>query len=88
MQVMGVVARELGFDGILTELCDEELGIAYGCKQLVRLKKWQRGYSESDIIAAYNAGSARFDKQGNYENQSYVDKVLIYYNNYKKVGLT
>lgn len=88
MQVMGVVARELGFDGLLTKLCDEELGIAYGCKQLERLKKWHKSYSFDDVVASYNAGSPRYTKQGFYENQAYVDKVTAYYSNYKKVGFS
>ena len=35
MQVMGQVAREMGFDGtFLSALCDPEQGLAIGCKLL------------------------------------------------------
>ncbi len=82
MQVMGAVARELGFKKtFLSELTNPEYGIEYGCKHLFNLK---RRFSMSDClsvfcdrkIAAYNAGSPRFKKNGQYVNQSYVDKVL------------
>lgn len=72
MQVMGSVARELGFDDELIKLCDPELGAQYGCMKLADIKK---SYSdEQDIISAYNAGSP--SKIGSkYKNQDYVNKV-------------
>ena len=73
MQVMGAVAREHGFKGWLTELCQDAIGIEYGCKHL---STFHRKYEEeSDMIAAYNAGSARKTKGGMYVNQAYVNKV-------------
>ena len=38
MQVMGAVAREYGYKGSFTGLCDVDTGIIYGCKHLTRLK--------------------------------------------------
>ena len=82
MQVMGAVARELGFKGtFLSELNDPEVGIEYGCMHLSNLK---RRFTMSDclsvfcdrMVAAYNAGSPRLKKNGEYVNQDYVDKVL------------
>ena len=73
MQVMGSVARELGFDGHLPELTQARINILLGCKQLVRVNR--PGYIVDDQIAAYNAGSARRSANGLLENQSYVDKV-------------
>ena len=67
------VAREHGFKGWLTELCQDAIGIEYGCKHL---STFHRKYEEeSDMIAAYNAGSARKTKGGMYVNQAYVNKV-------------
>lgn len=73
MQVMGFLARELGFFGELTKLTMPDFGIKYGCQQLKRLS--QRYGEESDVISAYNQGNARKTAGGMYENQKYVDDV-------------
>lgn len=73
MQVMGSVARELGFDLELPRLCIPEMGLNYGCKKLKKL--FARYQYEEDVIAAYNAGSPRKEKSGMYFNQRYVDKI-------------
>ncbi len=77
MQIMGITARELGFRGDPCELLNNPLGIKYGCKKLASL---MRKYPDSnkDVIAAYNAGTARRDKNGQYINKNYVNKVLEY----------
>lgn len=74
MQIMGAVARELGFKGALTQLVDPLLNLELGCRHFLRLKR--AGYTVHDNIAAYNAGSARKMDSGKYINQSYVDKVV------------
>jgi hypothetical protein len=80
MQVMGTVARELGYTDHLTKLCILTNGIHYGCKKLNSL--FEKYEYRNDVIAAYNAGSPR--KSGDlYVNQSYVDKVLEAMNDYK-----
>ena len=74
MQVMGAVARELGFKGrFLSELLKPELGIEYGCKQLKR--QYKRYDNWQDAISAYNQGNNRKSDNGDYANQGYVDRV-------------
>lgn len=84
MQVMGSVARELGFQGHLSQLAVPEIGIRYGC---LKIKSFlERHGNEIDAIAAYNAGSPRRDSRGKYVNQSYVDKVMANLNKLRGVG--
>ena len=77
MQIMGQVARERGFTGVfLTELCDSETGLEYGCRHLAALRdRYLALWGLDGVIAAYNAGSPRRDSWGNFVNQSYVDTV-------------
>lgn len=73
MQVMGSVARELGWKGNLLELTRPELGVKFGC---LKLKELMKKYNhQDDVIAAYNAGSPRKTDHGRYVNQLYVNKV-------------
>lgn len=75
MQVMGAVAREMGYAGRhLPGLCAPAVGLAVGCQFLSRLMN--RYGQPEPTIAAYNAGSPRLSAGGGYENQQYVDKVL------------
>ena len=79
MQVMGAVAREHGFRGAyLTELCDPELNLEYGCRHLTALRgRFHQAHGWAGVIAAYNAGSPRrISEGGPFENQKYVDQVL------------
>lgn len=74
LQIMGATARELGFEGDdLYELRGRE-GIRYGIRYFRKQKK--RYSNWMDAVAAYNAGSAKKKKDGTYENQQYVDKVV------------
>lgn len=76
MQLMGACAREHSFQGNLSELLHPDVGLHYGC---MHLKKFVKKYAkQGDAIASYNAGSPRI-KDGQYENQKYVDKVLKAY---------
>ena len=87
LQVMGQVARELGFQGkYLTALCEPQVGLLWGCRQLAKfLKKYQ---SETDAIAAYNAGSSRKKAGGlTYVNQEYVDGVQAWRQRVVKEGI-
>jgi hypothetical protein len=77
MQVMGGVARELGYRRNLLSLTDPVLAIDYGCRKLAQLKG--KYNTTDDIIAAYNAGSPR-KNGGLYVNQAYVDKVRGFMN--------
>lgn len=55
MQVMGEVARELGFSGpYLSELCDPDTGISFGCKKLAQCLKAQPNTFAA--LMAYNGG--------------------------------
>jgi hypothetical protein len=76
LQVMGAVAREHGFrGGYLTELCNPEIGLEYGCLHLAALRKrFYLRWGWDGVIAAYNAGSPRFNGRA-FDNQQYVDKV-------------
>lgn len=81
MQVMGAVAREHGFDGWLTELCNPEMGISVGVKHLAGyLKRW--GFIW-DAVSAYNQGSPRKDSDGIYWNADYVVSVKDKYHCFK-----
>lgn len=75
MQIMGGVARELGFVGQLSQLFDPALNLEYGIRYL--LTRMRRYPLLEEAIAAYNAGSARRDPlTKKLVNQTYVDKVL------------
>lgn len=77
MQVMGAVARELGYsEPFLTGLCQPETGLDYGCLYLARQMKAYDGQAHL-AVAAYNAGSPRHDPiTGKLMNQKYVDRVV------------
>jgi soluble lytic murein transglycosylase-like protein len=87
MQVMGEVARELGFAGSFEQLYDPETGLNYGIKHL---EHYLRRYASSDntldyAIAAYNAGTPRKNKDGSFVNQGYVDMVKKYLAKFSQV---
>lgn len=75
MQVMGATARDLAYQDPLTQLivpsANLEVGIRYLKTKLARYK----GDTEA-AIAAYNAGAARRGANGQFANQTYVDRVL------------
>jgi soluble lytic murein transglycosylase-like protein len=76
MQVMGAVARELGFNGYFTELC-APLGVYYGCKHLQRLAdRFLAPHGWKGVAAAYNAGTPRRNSEGRWVNQGYLDKLV------------
>lgn len=57
LQVMGAVARELGFrEVLLSHLLDARLSASYGAQLLANLLKRHNG-DEADALSAYNAGS-------------------------------
>jgi len=82
LQIMGAVARERGFRGWLTELCDPAVNLEWGCKHLRWMIDHNNAYGlpdyrikPEDLAAAWNGGKARF-VDGKYTNQSYVDRVV------------
>jgi hypothetical protein len=78
MQVMGAVARELGYTRkYLTQLTDPEDSLEYGCRKLLQLKgRFHQGHGWEGVVAAYNAGTPRRTTTGQFVNQGYVDKVM------------
>lgn len=83
MQIMGAVARELGYYGPLTRLAEPPVGLSWGSKKLAEcLKKYG---NLTDAISAYNQGSPRKNEQGEYFNQAHVTRFLSYYNALKTI---
>ncbi len=74
MQVMGSVARELGFSSHLTDLNFPEVGLLFAVKKVKALTK--KYPNEIDAISAYNQGNPRKDDKGLYVNENYVNNVL------------
>lgn len=74
MQIMGGLARDLRYIGPLSALFDPDINMNYAS---LHISKLSRKYEETDLIAAYNAGSPRKRASGFYENQVYVDKVCV-----------
>lgn len=57
MQIMGETAKELGFGGkFLTELCDPDVGMDFGCKKLRRCFDL-KGPSTALVLLCYNGGA-------------------------------
>ena len=76
MQVMGAVARELGFRGWFPALCTWPAGVDYGTLHLRKLRnRFLDKYGWEGVAAAYNAGSPNRLDNGQWANQSYVDKI-------------
>lgn len=74
MQVMGSVAREHGFEDDLPMLCIPKVGLTYG---VMHFNKFYDKYGDlEDALASYNAGAPRRQTNGQYQNQSYVTKVM------------
>lgn len=71
MQIMGQVARELGYQGSFPGLLEPSINLEYGCKKLARCYK---KYPGDAGIAAYNSGTPR-KKGDEFINQVYVDRV-------------
>lgn len=73
MQVMGALARELGFVGpYIGEIYKPELNLQLGCKNLAALMKWAGG-NERNALAAYNGGRGGYKLP---DPQRYADEVL------------
>ena len=81
MQVMGGTARDEGFKGkFLTELCDPNVGIQFGCKHLsTHAKKFTKaaGHGWDSVLAAYNGGQGAVKAPGSFTEATtnYVNKI-------------
>lgn len=73
MQIMGAVARELGFKGYLSELsANPRTAIFYSIKKLQQIAS---KYEDPEwVISAYNCGTPKKSASG-FTNQTYVDRV-------------
>jgi len=71
-QVMGELARELGYRGHLAALCDPATGIEWQCRALSEKLRLQHG-NLPDALQAYNGGA----------NPSYASEVLACAEKYK-----
>lgn len=79
MQIMGAVAREYGFKGKFEEL-NTNKGIFYGVKHFQNLsRRFLAEHGISGVLSGYNDGDSNPAN-----NQSYVDGVTKYANNYLK----
>lgn len=78
MQIMGSVARELGFADSLIVLMDVEKNLLYGSLKLKQfISRWK---SIPDAVSSYNQGGPVRDSKGlGYRNQAYVDRVMRFY---------
>lgn len=84
LQIMGSVAREMNFHGPLHQLAAPRLNAHYGCAKIQKLLF--KYFIEADVVAAYNAGEPKKDKDGRYVNQAYVQLVVDKYNELKKAN--
>ena len=77
MQVMGATARELGFDGWLSELVVPETNVRLGIEFLGRkMSQHLERDGIEGVVAAYNGGAPRRRPDGRFTNQGYVDRVM------------
>ena len=81
MQPMGGTMRERGFGGWLTELCDPQVNLEWGCRHLRWMIDHNNAYGlpdcrikPEDLAAAWNGGSRRV-VDGKYVNEDYVKRV-------------
>lgn len=75
-QIMGYVARSMGWQKHLTQFLDPGVNLEYGARLLKELET--RFGDEPSVISAYNQGSPRRADDGTFENQPYVDEVTAF----------
>ena len=84
LQIMGGVLREMFYQDELTKMIyDPALVIDFSCKRLKMLFD-KYGNIIDDVLACWNGGNRKkyiINGLLQYSNQSYVDKVLLVYNN-------
>lgn len=75
MQIMGALARELGYRGpYLTALTEAAVNLDLGCQHLAALLRWADGH-ETQALAAYNGGKVG-NSHAPYRNVAYAEAVL------------
>lgn len=80
-QILGSTAYELGFRGWGADLCKPDVNLTYACMYLRKHIKRYGKKNVYDIIAAYNAGTARKIEKDKYVNQRYVNYFKRIYEN-------
>lgn len=81
MQVMGAVARELGYSGDLNRL-NGEIGIMYGAKHLSNLhRRFAKTGGIKGVISSYNCGQPKPET-----NPEYVSRVLKFSEQYEDLS--
>lgn len=75
-QIMGGLARELGFEDHMGHLLRPEINIEYVCKYLLRIQI--NAKTPDAIFACYNGGMGALlnQKDGKFPNQGYVDSCM------------
>lgn len=63
MQLMGEVARELGFQGKLASLCDPDTGLEWGCKHLKAKLDAHGGDVTAGLLAWNGGGNKEYPEQ-------------------------
>ena len=64
MQVMGLVALELGWRGMyLSDLCDPDRGADFGCRKLKQCFEWAGGQVEKALLHYNGGGNLFYAKQ-------------------------
>lgn len=81
-QIIGAVARDLGFTDDLTMLLVPEINLFYCSKKLRQLM--DRFDNEEKVVSAYNCGTPRLIN-GQWSNYRYVDKVFSYLRKFRKL---
>ncbi len=83
MQVLYGTAKMMGYAGPADGLFEPETNIRFGAAYLAHQLTRYNGNVPS-AVAAYNAGTARTTERGHFLNQAYVDRVLGYYEEFKR----
>jgi len=83
MQLMGAVYYELGGSNWATILLSPGVNLKFACEHLANLIKRYSLSNPADIYAAYNAGSIKKMKSGEYVNQNNVDRFNKHLKNIK-----
>jgi hypothetical protein len=78
-QMMGAVLRERRYNGpFVAVCCDPDLAAKFACSHLSHLRdKYFNKHGWTGVVAAYNAGSPRKDRNGVYVNAGYLNKISI-----------
>lgn len=64
MQIMGLTAQEFGWRGtFLTDLCDPDNGVDYGCRKLAKCFEDAAGNPETALLRYNGGGNAEYGRQ-------------------------